>query len=73
MGPSDDPVQGLIQSQHQVLSVLGDKVGEPFCLKQQPQPLDGVEVRWVRRQIDRLEGPLGQCLGLVPTGIIHDQ
>ena len=34
-GPRDNPVQGLIESQPQSLSILGYKVGEPFCLKQQ--------------------------------------
>ena len=49
MGPSADPVHGLIQSQHQDFSVIGDKVGKPFCLKQQPKPFDGVDVRRIRR------------------------
>ena len=50
-----------------------DPVGEEVGLQAQPQPLNGVEVRTVRRQEQGLEVMPVKCFDLVPGGVVEHQ
>ena len=41
-GAVNNPIEGLIQACHQRFGIFGDEISEPFCLDQQPQPLNGI-------------------------------
>lgn len=69
----DGPVKSLIHTGDQFVLCLGDKVAEPFGLQHAPESLDGVKVRRIGRQEDRLEAAPGQRPVLMPGRIIADQ
>ena len=50
----DDPAKGLVQALHKLISGLRDEIGTPFGFDEQPEFFDGIEIRRVRGQKDRL-------------------
>lgn len=53
--------------------VLGDEAREVMAFEMLPEPFYGVEVRAVRREVDRLDVMPVQPLGLVPAGVVENE
>lgn len=53
--------------------VLRDEAREVVAFEMLPEPFDGVEVRAVWREVDRLDVMPVQPLGLVPAGVVENQ
>ena len=53
--PFDEPSEGLGQPVNELIFGLRVKTGKPLGLHNEPEPFDGVEIRRVRRQKDRLK------------------
>lgn len=53
--------------------ILGDEACEVMAFEMLPEPFDGVEVRAVRREVDRLDMMPFQSLGLVPAGVVENE
>lgn len=55
------------------VSVLRDKARKVVAFEMLPEPFDGVEVRAVGREVDRLDVMPVQPLGLVPAGVVKNE
>lgn len=53
--------------------VLGDEACEVMAFEMLPESFYGVEVRAVRREVDRLDMMPFQPLGLVPAGVVENE
>jgi len=49
------PTKGLVKAGDELVSCLGDKIGEPFGFDEEPEFFDGVEVRGIGQKIDGFE------------------
>ena len=69
----DSPAQGVVEAEKELFLSARHEVRELLSFNDQPEPFNGIKVRRIERQEDRLKAPPLKHCCLMPRGIITDQ